>query len=149
MLKAIQDFFSDHIQSEENPVHPPEQLAAAALLIEVIEADDVYDEHEKQTLYSLLEKQYHLDKQEVDKLVEFAHQEVKESSGLFQFTSLINEHFSPQQKTELIYQLWLLAYADGNIDKHEEHTIRRIADLIYVSHTDFIKSKSRAKNTSV
>ena len=41
--------------------------------------------------------------------------------------------------------MWKIAYADGNIDKFEEHIIRKVSNLIYVSHSDFIKAKISAK----
>jgi uncharacterized tellurite resistance protein B-like protein len=39
-----------------------------------------------------------------------------------------------------------MAFADGNIDKYEEHVVRKISDLIHISHNDFIQSKLRNKN---
>ena len=42
--------------------------------------------------------------------------------------------------------MWTIAFADEEIDKYEEYLIRKISDLTYVSHSDFIKSKLRAKN---
>jgi len=48
---------------------------------------------------------------------------------------------SPQHKIKLIDQLWKIAYADKALDKYKEQVIRRITELIYVSHSDFITSK--------
>ena len=47
---------------------------------------------------------------------------------------------------ELIKNMWEVAYADGNLDRYEEHLIRRVAELLYVSHSDFIKTKLAVKN---
>jgi len=44
--------------------------------------------------------------------------------------------------------LWRLAYADGNLDKHEEMVIRRVASLLYVTHEDFIAAKLAATKLS-
>ena len=39
-----------------------------------------------------------------------------------------------------------IAFADGHLDKFEEHVVRKIADLIHISHNDFIQSKLKNKN---
>jgi uncharacterized tellurite resistance protein B-like protein len=41
--------------------------------------------------------------------------------------------------------LWELAYADGELDAHEEHRIRRLAGLLHVSHSEFIRTKLAAQ----
>ena len=56
-------------------------------------------------------------------------------------TTLINDQFNPEQKYRLIVALWQVANADGIISKHEDHLIRNVADLIYVSHSNFIRAK--------
>ena len=53
----------------------------------------------------------------------------------------MNEHFSAPEKVDLFSCLWQVAYADGRIDKYEEHLLRRIADLLHISHRDFIRTK--------
>jgi uncharacterized tellurite resistance protein B-like protein len=47
-----------------------------------------------------------------------------------------------------VEQLWLIAYADGVIDKYEEAAIRKASELLYVSHSDFIRAKFAAEATS-
>ena len=39
--------------------------------------------------------------------------------------------------------LWAVAFADENADKHEEYLVRKIANLIGVSHKEFIEAKLR------
>ena len=73
-------------------------------------------------------------------------QEVKEANDFYQFTRLINDHYEYVDKCKLIQSLWKLAYADAVLDKYEEYTIRKIAELIYVSHGDFIQAKMAVKN---
>ena len=40
--------------------------------------------------------------------------------------------------------LWHVALADGEIDKYEDHLVRKVADLIYVPHLSFIRAKHNA-----
>ena len=41
--------------------------------------------------------------------------------------------------------LWLVAFADGKKDAHEEHMVRKIAGLLHVAHPDFIDAKLKAR----
>ena len=74
--------------------------------------------------------------------------QVDESTSLYEFTRVINDHYTPQQKQQLIYAMWTVAYADGDIDKYEEHLIRQVAELTYVAHEDYIRAKLRARDSS-
>ena len=51
------------------------------------------------------------------------------------------QEFNYEDKLDLIRNLWKVAYADGNLDKYEEHLLRKISDLIHVSHSDYINIK--------
>ena len=76
--------------------------------------------------------------------MESAEERVDESTSLYEFTRVINDHYSAAQKLQLIEAMWVVAYADGNLDKYEEHLIRQVAEPIYVSHEDFMRSKHRS-----
>jgi uncharacterized tellurite resistance protein B-like protein len=78
-------------------------------------------------------------------LLTLAEDTIWESTGYFDFTSLINKGFNQEEKIKVIEHLWEVAFADAILDKHEEYMVRRIADLIYVSHKDFISAKLRVK----
>jgi uncharacterized tellurite resistance protein B-like protein len=55
---------------------------------------------------------------------------------------------SMEERVQLVEQLWLIAHADGVIDKYEEAAIRKASELLYVSHSDFIRAKFAAEATS-
>ena len=74
-----------------------------------------------------------------------AAEEARLATDYFQFTSLINKSFSAEQKVQVIEYLWQVAYADGHLDAHEQHFMRKIADLLYVSHADYVGAKQRAR----
>ena len=88
---------------------------------------------------------FKIENDEVDELIAFAKENVKDSTSLYEFTRDINDSFSAEQRIQLIESMWKIAYADGNIDKYEEHIIRKVSNLIYVAHSDFIKAKISAK----
>ena len=37
--------------------------------------------------------------------------------------------------------LWRVTCADGHVDKYEEYLVRKIADLLYVPHREYIRMK--------
>ena len=77
-------------------------------------------------------------------MIEQASDRVDESTSLYEFTRVINDHYSAEQKLQLVSCMWQVAYADGNLDKYEEHLIRRVAELTYVPHQDYIRVKLEA-----
>lgn len=117
------------------------QLAATALLIEVAQADHSSDERELQAVRQAARATFDLDESALDELLAEAHVSHDDATSLYEFTSLINEHFSPAQKFALVRCLWQVAHADGHLDRYEDHRIRRIAELIYVPHSEFIQAK--------
>jgi len=142
-LKAL--FETPPDESEADRTHRI-RLAAAALLIETARADFSAEDIEQHTLQDLLCSVLELKAAEVDELVAAAEVEVDASTSLYEFTRVINDYYSAQQKLQLIEAMWAVAYADGDLDKYEEHLIRRVAELTYVSHSDYIRAKLTAEN---
>ena len=124
------------------------RLAAAALLIETARADFIQDASEQSALEQLLSKALDLSPDAVHALIEQAAQRVDEATSLYEFTRVINDYYTSAQKQQLITGMWRVAYTDGDLDKYEEHLIRRVAELIYVPHADYIRSKLEARELS-
>lgn len=145
MINALKSLFvlppGDSPEEHEHRVH----LASAALLIETARADFNQDAEEEAALESLLCESLSLSREEVHALVERASDRVDAAISLYEFTRVINDHYGPAEKLELIAAMWRVAYADGNLDKYEEHLIRQVAELTYVPHQDYIRSKLEAK----
>ena len=141
MLTLIKQFFSAELEISQGGSESTLQLAAAALLIELAHADAERDEQEQQTLKAALKTSFSLTEEQLSALIELAEQEAQEATSLYQFTRLINDHYSPEQKVQLIEMMWKVALADGEVCKYEDHLIRKIAELLYVSHSDFIRTK--------
>jgi uncharacterized tellurite resistance protein B-like protein len=152
MLQSINRFFENYLKPSESAAEDSSkqadrlQLASAALMIELCRADQHFDEEEILKISSILRSRFDLSQDTLDELYELALQEAEEATSLYQFTSLINEAYDYEAKTALIHNLWEVAYVDGNLERYEEHLIRRVAELLYVSHSDFIKTKLQVKN---
>ncbi|TCO78357.1 TerB family tellurite resistance protein [Chromatocurvus halotolerans] len=149
MIKALSTLFE--INTPDNDDASPEHrrhLAAAALLIETARADFTQDGVEEASMMAMLQSSLGLSDNEVGELLRLANEEVDAATSLYQFTRIVNDHFTPTQKTQLVGDMWRVAYADGNVDKYEEHLIRRVADLVYVAHEDYIRAKLSAANAA-
>lgn len=119
--------------------------ACIALLLETSMADEILDESELMALKNTLQKDFKINEDEIDELIDLAKENVEDSTSLYEFTRDINDNFDTAERVKLIESMWKIAYADGNIDKYEEHIIRKVSNLIYVAHSDFIKAKLSAK----
>jgi uncharacterized tellurite resistance protein B-like protein len=148
MIGALKKLFTEPEGDADIDADQSRRLAAAALLIEVARADFTQDANEERTMAELLRDSLQLSQTDIDELMAQAAGEVDHATSLYEFTRLVNDHFDPQQKNELILNMWRVAYADSEISKYEEHMIRRVAELIYVPHEEFIRGKLAAREAA-
>jgi uncharacterized tellurite resistance protein B-like protein len=142
MLAKIKLFFDARLapQPEEDPEQAL-QLAACALLFEMVKADFEVSASELQTMRSAVKNVIGIDDSTADTLIQLAQEETETATSLYQFTRLINDHYSLEQKRELVKALWMIAFADGQVDRYEEHYLRKLVDLLYIPHSLFIQTK--------
>ena len=134
------------IDFNHQPDEQQVQLAAAALLVEVMMIDGELNLQEQQSIKQLLVSQFGVDENNLEEFFSTARQQNAESTSLFQFTRLINENYSQEQKFRLMIALWKVAFADQRIDKNESHSLRRIAELLNLRHSEFIQAKQLARD---
>ena len=144
MFKRILDWFS----APETQTLPSNQTerAIAALMIEVALADDNIEQAEREKLPELLRAHSGLTTQECLSLIEIAEQEVDHAVSLYEFTQHLDKQLSIEEKCQLMTRLWQISLADNTIDRYEEHTIRKIADLLHLRHSEFMQCKHEALN---
>ena len=148
MIDKIKSFFSKNVLEPEAETTSPDQLATAALLIEVMVIDGDLDDQEMQAIAGTLANMLHLSKEQIDQLIELSKEEVADATSLYQFTKEINEHFDIEKKLSLMTAMWRVAFADGHLDKYEENIIRRVADLLHIRHSEYIRCKANAKDAN-
>lgn len=149
MLLTFKRFYEAYLDPSSTatnviPDHAP-QLATAALLIEVGRADFNMHDDELDKILELVKSKFELSQEESDALVELAHQHVDDATSLHSFTSLINKEWSIEKKVEAMEMMWRVAYADGHVDSHEHHLLRKIAGLLYIPHKEYIGAKLNAR----
>ena len=147
MFKTLKAIFEDSITSFSEPSNEKHslELASAALLFEISRADEDISRIEMHEVADALRSVFSLDDQELQNLLDAADSAVTDAVSLYEFTEVINEKFDRYQKIKLIEMLWRVAFADDILDKYEEYYVRKIADLLYVSHKDYIKTKHRVQ----
>ena len=133
MLDSIRSFFGASMAPESPEEEVGEEdvrLAACALLIEIAHADDDFTEDERQHLTSAVRRQYGLEDEEAEQLIELAEQARASAVDLWQFTKLIKQNYSLGQKMVLVEVMWGLVYSDGELSSHEESLMRRVCHLL-------------------
>ena len=122
--------------------------AIAVLMLEVAQSDFEETEEETTRLLAGLAEYLGEDSHTSQDLLASARNDKANSAGLYEFTRLACTEMSLEERCTLIEQLWDIAYADGVIDKYEEAAIRKVSELLYVPHSDFIKAKLAAANAA-
>tara|TARA_Y100000994_G_C15433674_1_gene335296 strand:- start:24 stop:476 length:453 start_codon:yes stop_codon:yes gene_type:complete len=144
MIKKIKDLLSNFSKEQETIEEEKISIldkACSALLIEVAFADKIFNDSEVTSLKESLRDTYNLDEEIINELIADAESTVDESTSLYEYTRVVNDEFTYADKLELLTRIWKLAFADGNLDKFEDHLIRKISDLVHISHSDFIRIK--------
>ena len=147
MLNKIKSLF----KNEKKSVLPVKEdynvnLTCASLIIEVALADKDFDITEINLLKIILKDSYDISPEKIDSLIESAESTVENNTSLYSYTREINDSLNYEQKIDLLDGLWKISYADGTLDKFEEHLVRKISDLIHISHGDFITSKLKNRD---
>jgi uncharacterized tellurite resistance protein B-like protein len=138
MIAKIKQLLNTFIAEEDKKFDST--LAIVCLLCEVSLADQELSPAEEAAVLRILEKLVHIDQEKAVELLSLAIEEVKESNSVFDFTSQLS-HLDNEMRIALIKGMWEVAYADGHLDIMEEALIRKVAALIYVNHSDFIRTK--------
>lgn len=140
MFKTLAQIFSQVNQQAEKPVVNLE-LAMAVLLYEVAAADTEILPSEENAMLKLLAQSFQLNTQQSNELLVNAKSHQHNAVSLQEFTHILRQHLDREQRVNFLRELWQVANSDETIDQNEEHIIRRICDLLYLNHSDFIKAK--------
>lgn len=152
MLKALSDLLERALGADRGNADPSSpdrlhgiRLATALLLVEVERADFAEDITENEQTLRLLRAHFDLSDEEAELLVAEARQTADHAASLQAFTRRLHESLRDDEKLAIVEMLWKVALADSRLDKHEDHLVRKIADLLYVSRSDLIRIRNRVK----
>ena len=144
LLQKLKELLERESTTVSEVEHRALELACAALMFEVARADFSVETIEQDAVTSLLTEQFNLSADEVFTITEAAVEQADAATCLFEFTRTLNELASAEQKRDLLAMMWRVAMADDALSRYEEHVIRKVADLLYVPHGDFIAAKQSA-----
>lgn len=147
MFSKLKKLFETNPSGDTRDPHLA-HLAATALLLEVCHADHYEDPDEINSILNTAQTTFSISDDEIEQFFSDAELSKHDATSLYEFTDVINGHYDEKQKYNLICELWRVAYADGSLDRYEDHMIRKIAELIYVSHAEFIKAKLHIAESS-
>ena len=149
MLRALAGFFDQTFGDAEAATEESREqdlkLATAVLLVEVARADFAEDEFELDKVAELLRQHLELSRREVEQLVAEAREQADHAASLQAFTRQLHEELGVEEKLRVVEMLWEVALADAKLDKHEDHLVRKVAGLLYVSHSDLIRVRNRVQ----
>ena len=124
------------------------RLATAVLMIDVARADHVFEESEFDRVLKLIEAHFDVTPEQAAELVNIAGEKAEELISVHEFTQLLHEHLSEEEKARIISLLWQIAFADGRLDKYEDSLVLKISDLLYVSRGLVMRLKHDAENAA-
>jgi uncharacterized tellurite resistance protein B-like protein len=145
MMTNIQEWFKNHLETDNSRSEHTIELATAVLFYEVMRADHKFEQLEQDSYRKQLEKHFSLSVTELEALCQLSQSQADDAADYQQFTRVINDIYDAKEKRAVLDSLWSVAYADHELSPDEDYTIRKIADLLYIPHNQFIKSKLSIK----
>lgn len=133
------------VSSDEEQGLPPEHLALAALLVEMMRSDFQDRTVERETVKRLLARRFALDPEAAETLVRRGERAADKAVSLFEHTRLLDVSLDEQEKFDVIAALWETALADGELDANEDYLAHRLAELLHVRHSDLMRIKDEVR----
>jgi uncharacterized tellurite resistance protein B-like protein len=145
MLQNLKRFFNQskvEVSKNENQVTEHDvRVATCALFVEMARIDEKFTQAEVDTILSILKEKYGLSQEHADALLAEADKELEQSVDLWQFSRLINENYSVDEKIEIIETLWQMVFVDGKMDQYEHYLMNKLKNLLRLSHDQLINAK--------
>jgi uncharacterized tellurite resistance protein B-like protein len=155
MFNYLKQIFSAGGEQGEKQIQPHEeikfneekklQIATCALFVEMAKADNEFTDDERRKIIKVMKETFNLEKEYVDELIELSEEELKDSVSIYEFTTVINESFSKEEKFNLLKNLWRLIYIDKTLNAHEDYLIKTIGATLNMEHRDIIAAKLLVK----
>jgi uncharacterized tellurite resistance protein B-like protein len=145
MIDLVKSFFGKRSVSrgashETRGVHDV-RVATCALFLEMAGIDEEFTDSERERILLILRGNYGLSEDHAAELMDLARRELDQSIDLWQFTNLINENYTKEEKTRIIEMVWEIVYTDDKLDQHEDYLVHKLAKLLGLSHKQLIDAK--------
>lgn len=117
------------------------QIASCVILLEVAKFDFDFSSIEKETTKAILKNEFAIPEDAIEDLMKISEEKREDSVDLWEFTNVINQNFSREEKIKIIEAAWKIIYADDKLDKYENHYVHVLADLLRLRHDELIDAK--------
>ena len=146
MLDSLKTFFTRHAKPEPGSTPGMDRLhvAASALLLEMAYADDSFTADERTHIEEIIQRQFGLSEAQAKELIRLADEARRESTGLYVFTSLVNENYDEGQRMVLAELLWRVIYADGTLSPYESLLAQKLSRLLDLRPGYLAEARKRA-----
>ena len=144
MITTIQVLLKKYTAAPEDSGAGREEalrMAVAVLLMETARSEDGVSDEERQAIQRIIETQHSISPDQAREIADEAERDAEQAHSLHPFTRLIVDECSQEERTEIIRMLWEVTFADGHAGAHEQHLVRKVAGLLHVSHSEFIRMK--------
>jgi uncharacterized tellurite resistance protein B-like protein len=125
--------------------HEELHLAAGALMVEAARLDGTFDADERAHIHDTLRDRFDLDEETTGALIDAAVEAADTIPEIFGFTRTIRDHFSHDERIEMMEMLWEVAYADGELHDYEANLMRQVTGLLYVTDRESGDARKRAQ----
>jgi uncharacterized tellurite resistance protein B-like protein len=121
---------------ESEPTGEPDgwraQVAAAALMVECARVDSHFNDVERRAIAAAARELFDLEPDVADMLVAVAERRADDVWHDWLFTESIKRSFGPDERAALVRKLCQLAHVNGDLQRHEDAFVRRIARELQV-----------------
>ncbi len=148
MIKRLHQWLTGPEAARKEPDAHQLAVAATALMVQLSRVDSDQDERELQTIVDCAVAAHQVSRDEAEQILREALDQAEDATSLYEFTGLINDQLDQAAKLSLLESIWRVAFADGRIDKYEEHLIRRMADLLHLNHREYMQARHRAETSA-
>lgn len=147
MIDTLKRFFGGEKSVDEDAKTESHdiKIATCAIFLEMANIDEEFSAEEQTHIVDLIKSRFGLDANLANELIDAAHEELKKSVDLWQFTNQVNQNYSRDEKLNIIESIWTLVLIDGIVDKHEDYLMRKLTRLLRLVHKDMIDTKLAAR----
>jgi len=146
MLKALKSLLENG-GAQPAAAHERRHLhvAVASLLHEATRVDLSESEDESAAALAALGDLFGLRGRDGAAVLAEGREKAKQLTSYYGPVSAVKRDTGQPERVRLIEHLWRIAYADGRLDQYEDHYVRKIGRLLYVSNTDILLARNRAR----
>ncbi|MDH3216559.1 MAG: TerB family tellurite resistance protein [Candidatus Krumholzibacteria bacterium] len=145
MIDLIKTFFGKNsgavVRGGQSGARHDVRVATCALFVEMANIDGEFSAVEGDHILSLLRDRFGLAEDHAAEVSRLAGEELEGSVDLWRFTNLINQHYSKEEKIQVVELMWRLVYADGHLSEHENYLVHKLAKMLRLQHRELIDAK--------